>query len=129
MCHAEVTRERGSSWSEDGACWYYPLDEGMGGPDAPGGEAMRATLPMVLLVMLAEVSAAQAESAAAKVRGEIAASFAKGEFEVAVKKADLALKKATEAGEQAQLHVLRAQALLALGQAEKAKAAFIAPTR
>jgi len=81
---------------------------------------------MVLTVLLAGTAVAQGESPAAKARAEISGDFSKGEFETAVKKADAALKKATDAGEQAALHVLRAQALLALGQVDKARAAFLA---
>ncbi len=80
-------------------------------------------LPMVLAVVL--VSPAWAESsAAAKARAEMANDYAKGDFEQVIKKVDAALKKATESTEIAQLQVLRAQALLALGQADKARAAF-----
>lgn len=87
---------------------------------------MRAMIPMVLAILLAGTAVAQGESPAAKARAEITGDFSKGEFEIAVKKADAALKKATDAREQAELHVLRAQALLALGQADKARAAFLA---
>ena len=55
---------------------------------------------------------------------EIARDFAKGEFEQVIKKADGALRRASDSTEVAQLQVLRAQALLALGQPDKARAAF-----
>ena len=60
-----------------------------------------------------------------RIRAEISGDFSRGEFETAIKKADGALKKATDAREHAELHVLRAQALLALGQVDKARAAFL----
>lgn len=86
---------------------------------------MRAMIPMVLTVLVAGTAVAQGESSAAKTRAEISGDFSRGEFETAIKKADGALKKATDAREHAELHVLRAQALLALGQVDKAKAAFL----
>ena len=88
---------------------------------------MKTSFPLVLVLMLTIVVAgpAWAESpAAAKARAEIAKDYAKGDFEQVVKKVDAALKKATESTEIAQLQVLRAQALLALGQSDKARAAF-----
>ena len=80
---------------------------------------------MVLTVLLAGAAMAQGASPAAKAREEISRDFSKGDFEAAIKKATDALKKATDASDQAALQLLRGQALLALGQSEKAKAAFL----
>lgn len=86
---------------------------------------MKTMFPIVPVLAIVVAGSAWAESpAAAKARAEIAKDYAKGDFEQVVKKVDAALKKATESTEIAQLQVLRAQALLALGQSDKARAAF-----
>lgn len=85
---------------------------------------MRATMAVGVCVVLMGTALAQEATPAARARAEVAAAFARGDFEVAVKKAEAAQRKTTDAPDLAQLHVLRGQALLALGQAEKARAAF-----
>lgn len=84
---------------------------------------MRATMALGVCVTLL-AGAALAQEVTSVARAEAAKAFAKGDFELAVRKAEAAQRKATDAGELAALHLLRGQALLALRQPDKAKAAF-----
>ena len=79
-----------------------------------------------LLLVLA-LGAFGAEAAAAK-KGpplaELKKEFAAGEFERVIKRAEAALKGGLQGEEAAQVQLWRAQALLALGREEPARAAF-----
>jgi len=76
---------------------------------------------LLVLVSAAALCAAPKVAPLADVNKELAS----GEFERALKKADAALKKTKDPAETAQLQLSRAQALLALGRADAARAAFV----
>lgn len=83
------------------------------------------TRALVLACALGCCTAAAATPAAKKAPvAELKRDFASGEFERVIKKADVALKAATDPLEIAQLQLWRGQALLALGKEDLAKAAF-----
>jgi hypothetical protein len=84
---------------------------------------MKMTLAVLAMVM-AVAAPAVADAGVSRATVEIARDFARGEFERALDKAEKALKTTTDATELGQLHLLRAQAFLALGQSDRARAAF-----
>lgn len=83
-------------------------------------------LALFMLVCAGTGLAAKAPPPRSSPLAEVKKELAAGEFERALKKIEAALKKTTNASEQAQLLLSRAEALLALGTADKAKAAFSA---
>jgi len=69
---------------------------------------------------------AWAAAAPRRARSPTSTKTRRREFERALKKSDAALKKAKDAAETAKLQLARGQALLALGENDKARAAFSA---
>lgn len=65
-----------------------------------------------------------APTAEGKLRSDLARDLGRGEFELVVKRADQALTRPLEAEDAAHVQLLRGQALLALGQTERARQAF-----
>lgn len=84
---------------------------------------MKRVLPLLLLCWCLP---ALAEKGAPSGLVQARSAMAEGEFERALKKIELALRRPTGPGEAAQLLLLRGQALFALGKAEPARAAFLA---
>src|SRR4051812_30143490 len=78
-----------------------------------------------IALALCVAAAAPSKSPLAEANRDIAA----GEFERALKKIDAALKKSTDPRELAGLQLARGQALLAIGNADKALGAFIAAVK
>jgi len=87
---------------------------------------VRAAAALLVLALAAAPLHARADAGkAAAALSEVNRELASGEFERALKKADAALKKVTDPTEVAQLQLARGQALLAMGRADKARAAFV----
>jgi hypothetical protein len=89
--------------------------------------SLSLALSLSLSMTLAGEARAQPTSEPAKqVRADIWRDFSGGAFEQVIQKVDSVLKKPIDASEAAQLLLIKAQALLALGHADKARAAFVA---